>query len=240
MIPPSIMETHDVSGLLPSEFEEVAEYPHLRALLRDHIDMQFEDLRAVLRLPLKAVGSPSGGNFLGASALLAVVSGCSVLFLRAGPDAFKYPFKSEDRFRDVLKYMPWDARAADMQRGAGVKRLYSYARNPLAHAFGLAYSPGKATGKVPNQLQWSMKIVKDRLTTERIHELEGAALLPNFVGPPLKRTQRKTESQPERLVLDVRGLYWGVHRMLHALLADPTEVPRADEMARRLLESTAD
>lgn len=82
-------------GLLPSQFDEVIAYPHLQFLLEHHIDMQFEDLRAVLRLPAsKALGSPAGGNFLGANALLAVISGCSVLFLRAGPEAFTHPFSS--------------------------------------------------------------------------------------------------------------------------------------------------
>ena len=131
-------------GLLPSDFDEVAEYPDLRVLLRHHIDMQFEDLRAVLRLPAsKALGSPAGGNFLAANALLSVISGCSVLFLSAGPEAFKYPFQSGKRFREVLTYMPWHARTAGLQQGIGIKRMYSYARNPLAHAFGVSYHPEK-------------------------------------------------------------------------------------------------
>jgi hypothetical protein len=229
-----------MTGLLPSEFDEVTGYPHLRRLLDDHIDMQFEDVRAVLRLPAsKALGSPAGGNFLATNALLAVVSGCSVLFLRAGPEAFKHPYRSGERFRDVFQYMPWDARAAGMQRGMGIKRLYSYARNPLAHAFGVSYHPGKATGQVPNQLQWSMAILKRRLTIQEIHERERARILPDFVGPPLKRTARKTSTSPERLELDVGGLYWGVHRMIHALFDDPDEASKADDMARKFLEGSA-
>ena len=219
-----------MTGLLPSEFDEVTGYPHLRRLLDDHIDMQFEDVRAVLRLPAsKTLGSPAGGNFLAANALLAVVSGFSVLFLRAGPEAFKHPYRSGERFRDVLQYMPWDARAAGMQRGMGIKRLYSYARNPLAHAFGVSYHPGKATGQVP----------KRRLTIQEIHELERARILPDFVGPPLKCTAKKTSTSPERLELDVGGLYWGVHRMLHALFDDPDEASKADDMARKFLEGSA-
>jgi len=136
-------------GLLPSKFEEVAPYPDLQRLLEEHIDMQFEDLRAVLRLPLKALGSSSGGNFLAASALLAAVSGCSVLFYRPGPEAFEYPYESQERFREVLNYMPWDANAAGMQKGMGIKRLYGYARNPLAHAFGVSYHPREGHGPGP-------------------------------------------------------------------------------------------
>lgn len=199
--------------------------------------MQFEDLRAVLRLSAsKALGSPAGGNFLAANAMLSVISGCSVLFLSAGPEAFKYPFQSGKRFREVLTYMPWHARTAGLQQGIGIKRMYSYARNPLAHAFGVSYHPGKASGQVPRQLQWSLTIVKKRLTVAEIHEFEVAVALPTFAGSPLKRTAKKTAIQPERLVLDVAGLYWGVHRMLHALLGDPAEVVKADDMARKLLE----
>ena len=72
-----------------------------------------------------------------------------------------------------------------------------------------------------------------------IHELEVAVALPTFAGSPLKRTAKKTAIQPERLVLDVAGLYWGVHRMLHALLGDPAEVVKADDMARKLVEASA-
>jgi hypothetical protein len=228
-------------GLLPSEYDEVIAFPGLQRLLAQHIDMQFDDLRAVLRLPApNALGSAAGGNFLAASALLAMVSGCSVLFLRAGPQAFAYPFHSAERFRDVLAYMPWDAKAAGMQRGRGAKRLYSYARNPLAHTFGVSYNPGKATGKVPNELQWSLAIVKQPLTIGEIYELEVSPDLPRFAGPPLRQTAKKTATQPERLVLDVSGLYWGMHRMLHALFDAQDEIIKADDMARRFLDSSAD
>jgi hypothetical protein len=230
-----------VPGLLPSEFAEVSAYPPLRRLLDQHIDMQFEDLRAVLRLPARrALGSPAGGNFLSASALLGMVSGSSVLFLRAGPEAFRYPFHSQERFRDVLGFMPWDAKTASIQRGAGIKRLYSYARNPLAHAFGVSYNPGKAAGQVPKQLQWTLAINKNRLSLNQVYELEESVVRPSFAGPPLRRLAKKTPTQPERLVLDVPGLYWGVHRMLHALFGSPAEVTGANEMALKFLESSAE
>jgi hypothetical protein len=115
--------------------------------------MQFEDVRAVLRLPqAQALGTTGGGNFLAASALMAIICGASTLFYDAGPHAFQYPYRSQQRFLDVLGYMPWDANASGIQRGAGSKRLWQFARNPLTHAFGVSYSPGKATGHVPNNL----------------------------------------------------------------------------------------
>lgn len=48
--------------MLPSEYPEVQSYSHLQRLLADHIDMQFEDVRLLLRLPRK--GSTVGGNFV--------------------------------------------------------------------------------------------------------------------------------------------------------------------------------
>ena len=47
--------------VLPSEYREVQNYPHLKRLLADHIDMQFEDVRLLLRQPRGR--STVGGNF---------------------------------------------------------------------------------------------------------------------------------------------------------------------------------
>jgi len=221
-----------LDGQLPSQFPEVAGQSGLRDFLADHIDMQFEDVRAVLRLPqAQALGTTGGGNFLAASALTAIICGASTLFYDAGPHAFQYPYRSQQRFLDVLGYMPWDANASGIQRGAGSKRLWQFARNPLTHAFGVSYRPGKATGHVPNNLQWSLAIVKRGYSVPEIGKLEQCVGRPAFVGVPL----RKVASRPDDFVLDVGGLYWAVHRMLHTLFADKTQASRAEHMPVRLV-----
>jgi hypothetical protein len=210
--------------------------PDLRRFVADQIDMQFQDLRAVLRLPdSKALGTSAGGNFLATSALLSVICGSSTLFYDAGPEAFRHPFDSRRRFLGAMSYMPWNARdAGGMQHGQGRKRLWSYARNPLAHAFGVSYHPGKTTGTVPNTLRWSLEIAKRKFSLSEIHDLETSVERPEFAGPPLRRLSK----DPERLSLNVGGLYWGTHRMLHGLLADPAQADPAEQMSS-LLESAS-
>jgi hypothetical protein len=227
-----------MTGLLPSQFEEVALRSDLRRLLSGHIDMQFEDIRAILRLPAPAApNSTAGGNFLAASGLLAVISGCSTLFYDAGPAAFQPPYENRARFLGVLEYMPWDPSEASLTRPAGAKKLYTYARNPLAHAFGVSYDPRKARGAEPELLQWSMAIAKAPLSLAQIHDLESSPERPTFAGPPLRRIRARTVHGAEELLLDVAGLYWAIHRMLHKLFADLAQVSAAEYMAGLLLRS---
>jgi hypothetical protein len=221
------------AGQMPSEFTEVSQRPVLQTFLSQHIDMQFEDLRAVLRLPQRALGTFGGSNFLGASALLTVICGTSTLFYDAGPKAFKPPYQSQKRFIETMRYMPWDSKAAGVQRDAGSKRLWQYARNPLAHAFGVSYNPGKATGHVPNNLQWSLAISKRSFGIQEIYKLENSVDRPGFVGVPLHRVA----TRPDEFVLDVGGFYWAIHRMLHALLGDERQADAAEDMVHRLILS---
>ena len=39
-------------SMLPSEFLEVQPYPNVKQLLKAQVDMQFEDLRTILSLPI--------------------------------------------------------------------------------------------------------------------------------------------------------------------------------------------
>ena len=64
----------------PSEFPEVAEHAHLRDFLSRHFDMQVEDVRSMLRLPIEEQGLNGGCNFAAVNILSDLVAGCSVLF----------------------------------------------------------------------------------------------------------------------------------------------------------------
>jgi hypothetical protein len=223
-------------GQMPSEFPEVSQRPVLRDFLGHHIDMQFEDIRGVLRLPqLAALGTTGGGNFLATTALIAAICGASTLFYKAGPQAFEYPYQSRKRFLGTMGYMPWDSTTAGVKHRIGSERLWEYARNPLAHAFGVSYNPGKVTGKVPNSLRWSLAIAKRSYELQEIYILETSSDRPDFVNVPLQRVG----TQPEEFILDVGGLYWGVHRMLHALLADSKQADAAEQMVHRLIAGSS-
>jgi len=61
----------------PSEFPEVAEHAHLRDFLSRHFDMQVEDVRSMLRLPIEEQGLNGGCNFADVNILSDLVAGCS-------------------------------------------------------------------------------------------------------------------------------------------------------------------
>jgi hypothetical protein len=70
-----------LTSCFPSEYPEVQSYPHLHRLLADHIDIQFEDLRLLLKQPRGR--STVGANFATAALLFNVISGASVSFYKA-------------------------------------------------------------------------------------------------------------------------------------------------------------
>jgi hypothetical protein len=121
--------------VLPSEYPEVQTYSHLQRLLADHIDMQFEDVRLLLRLPRK--GSTVGGNFATAAVLLNIISGASVAFYNASWAALKGKAGgSGNRFRGVLSdHFPFAE--ITIPKKTAIDVFYKYSRNPLAHSFGL-------------------------------------------------------------------------------------------------------
>jgi hypothetical protein len=75
--------------LLPSEFPEVADYPHLQRLLELQINMQFVDLRTLLRLPMFEHGLEGGCNLTATTLLCNIIAGASVLFWDSSPEALE-------------------------------------------------------------------------------------------------------------------------------------------------------
>jgi len=97
----------------PSEFIDPQRYPSLFEFVRDHLDMQFNDVRAMLRLPLSELRITGGCNFAASSLLCNLISGISVvLYTHNSPRRRKKAGKRwdrEDRFKEVLEdFFPWD------------------------------------------------------------------------------------------------------------------------------------
>jgi hypothetical protein len=113
--------------------------------------------------------------------------------------------------RSVFFPWPGEVKATD---GADV--LYMYARNPLAHALGLDVSNAPEIG-----------INKSPLSEKRILALEDAPTLPSWAPPALRK-------HGDAYDIGVAGLYWGYHRLLHALFADPGHSDSAEALARDL------
>jgi hypothetical protein len=201
--------------VLPSEFSEVrgVDSISLRRMFREHLDMQFVDVRVLLRLPKS--GLPAGGNFATAAVLFNLLSGFSVCLYNAGPASITERGTSAKRFKGMLRsYFPWNDLSVRPKTGADV--LYQFARNPLAHALGLDVenAPDIAIGKAP-------------LSERRILELEDSVTRPAWAPTALSAHQAGYE-------IGIAGLYWGLHRLLHGLLRDPAQRQGAEALAREL------
>jgi len=198
--------------MLPSAFPEVshATEPSLKRMFQDHLDMQIQDLRVLLRLPTSRL--PAGCNFTAAAMLFNLIAGALVCLYGANEKTLKKTPPAGRHFRGLLEdYYPWSEEPVDPKTGAGV--IYKYSRNPLAHNLGLGPE------KDPD-----IEIAKSRLGPRRIEALEDSSMRPAWTAPALTPKGRD-------YVLDVAGLYWGTHRMLHAVLADDTQRSGAERLA---------
>lgn len=208
--------------MLPSQYPEVQARNDLKRLLAEHVDMQFVDLRTMLKLP--AGGLAGGCNFAAASFLFNIIAGSSVCFYKTSNAAFTTKGDRGQRFKMVLTdFYPWHGEA--VAKGTAIDILYEAARNPLAHSLGLEAPP--TAGHVPREIV----LAKRPLSEIEIMQLEDEVVKPAGLGPTV--TQGQAASGADRFVISVLTLYWGVHRMLHALFADAAQVTDADAIAKK-------
>ena len=86
--------------MLPSQYPEVQGYPNLQRLLQAQVDMQFADIRLLLRLPIPRSGLEAGCNFACAAVLFNTIAGASVCFYEASENAL---VNRAERGRDSKK-----------------------------------------------------------------------------------------------------------------------------------------
>src|SRR2546422_1281705 len=128
--------------MLPSEFPEVHARTALKRLLFEHVDMQFDDIRTMLRLPMG--GLTGGCNFAATAVLFNIISGCSVCFYNASEKALTGAGQAGCRFRGLLgEFYPWVGEP--LSKLDGVSLLYKATRNPLTHRLGLDDPPSSAS-----------------------------------------------------------------------------------------------
>lgn len=116
-------------------------HPLVYDLIDNHIRMQFEDVGAMLRLPMKANGINNGCNFASASVICNLISGISVTIFQ--PTIIQKPNKqgnmqmigSGEAFREFVKAFYPDPSL--QQRSDVADMLYKLLRNPFAHALGI-------------------------------------------------------------------------------------------------------
>lgn len=176
--------------MLPSHFAEIKGYQHVYNFITKHLDMQFNDVRGMMKLPCPEFGIDAGCNFAAAAALCNLISGVSVvLYTPKEPNS-----GSGKKFKELLcEFYPWDSGENKEEKA---KVIYYLIRNPLAHSLG-----------VLNRSSLPISISKSALTEDQLQEIEGTSVRPTWV--PQAVTGDSTGYD-----LSVWGLYWGVFHMV--------------------------
>jgi len=209
--------------MLPSEFPEVQRYPNLKRLLEAQVDMQFIDLRTLLRLPQEQMGLKGGCNLTAAAILFNIIAGSSVCFYNPSEQALADRTGRSKRFKEVLeKFYPWQGEPIPKDQCVSV--LYDRTRCSLVHSLGLDVPPRGSMGQ-------TVVLEKGPLTEEQVHELEESSSRPVWVPSTIVHKRPLAHGAIE-LAISVPTLYWGVHRMLHALFADSTHAAKSDDLAK--------
>ena len=174
-----------------SEIPEFANYKNIYGFVHDHLDMQFRDIRGMMRLPLKDLGIDGGCNFAAALAMCNMINGISRVLYQPSKKIPKSSEGSEIRFKQYLRdYFPWGS--GDKREGV-VNIIYDVFRNPLTHSLGVQSK--QRTRKV-----W---INKSPLSEEQITQLETNEKRPAWADTAVL-------IEPDRLVLNDIGLYWAL------------------------------
>ncbi len=199
----------------PSELPDLAKYRAVDRFFRKHLDMQFNDVRTLMKLARPKQGLPAGCNFVTAAALANLIGGIAEV-LYAAPPSLNGPRQSGERLQAVLKELyPW---LRGERRKAKAKVLYYFVRNPLIHNLGID-DPRRPKRKVRR-----IRIRKRRLTDRELAELEEAHVPPDWVGLAVRRVG-------QRWNIYVPALYWGTFHLLRRL----TERPKHMRQAHALL-----
>jgi hypothetical protein len=221
-------------GLLPSEYPEAQALPNVRRFLAEQIDMQFADIRVLLRLPQPAIAPHVGANFTATAMILGQISGFSVWFFHNRSAKL---IEAEERRRKVTmplsglrftafvrSYYP---RAVGEPTPRTIGNVLYDTRNVLTHNLGV--------GEVRRlKGRRNVDIVKPdpALSEEDVVELENYASFSGARVPVQRRGQQVS--------LYVPGLYWALCRMLRAALLDqPARCETAVEPALGMFPSAA-
>jgi hypothetical protein len=198
-------------------------FPKLFRFVEWRIDVQLAEARELLRLPMPEVGLESGQTFAAAASLVNLIAGASVWFYDASTAGLS-DRESGRRFRETLAaYWPWDD-GEIVDRAEGIRLLYECLRNPLAHGFGMSRLDDESS---------PIAFLKESLTAERVAELDLAEARPQGIGPTFRPAGAGAPARA--YLLAVPALYWGVQRLLRAVLTDEHQLPAAEELAHALL-----
>jgi hypothetical protein len=215
------------AGQLPSQYDETQSLPAVRRLLHEQVDMQFSDLRALLRLPSDRIAPGVGCNLTAGAMIFNQISGFSIWFFhnpqaqriigRERKEKRKVPIAGARFEAFVRAYYPRAVGEPPVRSVA--KRLYD-ARNLLSHNLGVG---ALKAGSRRREITFAKP--DPPLKPEDIVDLELQAFFP-AQGDAVRSIGLQT-------ILNIPGLYWALGRMLRTALADQPD--RCEQQAEQLL-----
>jgi hypothetical protein len=155
-----------------------------------------------------------GFNFPLSSYLLDLISGISLCFYSASRSGFLSTSGRGPRFKSCLLFAYPNESDLPVSKQRLTDLLWEYARNPLAHALGV-YLPHPSS---PNE---DVALSKSRISMVKVASLENSVARPTFCLPTITITRGRAKTIYN---LHLSTLYWGVHRMLHTLFQDATQI----------------
>lgn len=198
----------------PSELPGLAKYRVVKRFFEKHLDMQFNDVRTLMKLPRPTQGLPAGCNFVAAAGMANLVGGIAEV-LYAAPPSMNGPSQSGERLQAVLRELyPWQP---GERRKAKARVLYYFVRNPLVHDLGIddPRRNKKDMRRIP--------IRKRRLTDRELVELEAAHTPPAWASLAIRRKGRRWN-------LYIPALYWGTFHLLRRLTEQPKHMRHAQAL----------
>jgi hypothetical protein len=150
----------------------------------NHVRMQFEDIGAMLRLPMQAHGLNNGCNFASASIICNLISGISVTIFQ--PVVIQKPDKhgnmqmigSGEAFKEFVKAFYPDP--SPQRRSDVAAVLYKQLRNPFAHALGML-SRGAYHLEIKKVLSKNAVTPGDGLTQAEVEAIEESPQRPGGI-----------------------------------------------------------
>ena len=189
----------------------------------NHLRMQFEDIGAMLRLPMQAHGLNNGCNFASASVICNLISGVSVTIFQ--PAVIQKPDKhgnmqmigTGEAFKEFVKAFYPDPSLKRRSDVADV--LYKQLRNPFAHALGVLR--GAYHLKISKALSPNAATPGDGLTQAEVTAIEESSQRPD--GIPLG-----VQGSGNQWEITVDFLYRDALDMMVGLAHDTTQMQQAE------------
>jgi hypothetical protein len=186
--------------------------------------MQFEDVGAMLRLPMQAHGLNNGCNFASASVICNLMSGVSVTVFQ--PAVHQRPDKhgnmqkigSGEAFKEFVKAFYPDP--VSQRRSDVADVLYKHLRNPFAHALGVPCR-GAYPLEINKALSKNATTPGDGLTADEVTAIEESPQRP-------RRVTLGVQGSGNQWKIIVDFLYRDSLDMMVSLAQDATQMQHAE------------